>query len=286
MNFVIFPMFFASSALYPLWRVREASLPLYWACMANPFTHAVELVRFALYLRFDPVSFAVVSCAARLRRARRARLRPATRHALPPGRGGMNAKVAAVLVAALALAGAAPLGADPDWPCVQRFVPRLAAAALWPGQPPGGDWRTEPEVAALVGRVAPRAVPEGEGIAAIERFAAPLDPDARRRLLPLAFAGALDETNRVRDGVVEQIRRFARRQRDLAEGVRRLEAEMRATPADAGPVRAELEQRHAFAAKSFTDAERTMRYACEAPVRLEGRLGAYARALAAALPND
>jgi len=63
MNFVIFPMFFASSALYPLWRVREASLPLYWACVANPFTHAVELVRFALYLRFDPVSFAVVLLA-------------------------------------------------------------------------------------------------------------------------------------------------------------------------------------------------------------------------------
>ena len=63
MNFVIFPMFFASSALYPLWRVREASLPLYWACMANPFTHAVELIRFALHLRFDPVSFAVVLAA-------------------------------------------------------------------------------------------------------------------------------------------------------------------------------------------------------------------------------
>jgi ABC-2 type transport system permease protein len=63
MNFVIFPMFFASSALYPLWQVREASLPLYWACMANPFTHAVELVRFALYLGFEPVSFAVVSLA-------------------------------------------------------------------------------------------------------------------------------------------------------------------------------------------------------------------------------
>ena len=29
MNFVIFPMFFASSALYPLWRVKEASLTLY-----------------------------------------------------------------------------------------------------------------------------------------------------------------------------------------------------------------------------------------------------------------
>jgi ABC-2 type transport system permease protein len=29
MNFVIFPMFFASSALYPLWRIRESSPLLY-----------------------------------------------------------------------------------------------------------------------------------------------------------------------------------------------------------------------------------------------------------------
>jgi len=49
MNFVIFPMFFASSALYPLWRMRESSLTLYHICAWNPFSHAVELVRFALY---------------------------------------------------------------------------------------------------------------------------------------------------------------------------------------------------------------------------------------------
>ena len=61
MNFVIFPMFFASSALYPLWRLREASEPLYLICLANPFTHAVEFVRHALYGAFEPVSFAVVT---------------------------------------------------------------------------------------------------------------------------------------------------------------------------------------------------------------------------------
>jgi ABC-2 type transport system permease protein len=60
MNFVIFPMFFASSALYPLWRVQEASLGLYYLCLVNPFTHAVELVRFALYGQFNAVSAAVV----------------------------------------------------------------------------------------------------------------------------------------------------------------------------------------------------------------------------------
>ena len=60
MNFAIFPMFFASSALYPLWRMRESSETLYWICLVNPFTHAVELVRFALYLRFEPTSCCVV----------------------------------------------------------------------------------------------------------------------------------------------------------------------------------------------------------------------------------
>ena len=44
MNFVIFPMFFASSALYPLWRVQEGSPMLYYVCQFNPFTHAVELI--------------------------------------------------------------------------------------------------------------------------------------------------------------------------------------------------------------------------------------------------
>src|SRR5579862_9238143 len=38
MNFVIFPIFFASSALYPLWRVKESSLTLYWICQVNPFS--------------------------------------------------------------------------------------------------------------------------------------------------------------------------------------------------------------------------------------------------------
>jgi ABC-2 type transport system permease protein len=60
MNFVIFPMFFTSSALYPLWRVAEASPPLYWICQINPFTHAVELIRYALYDKVNVVSALVV----------------------------------------------------------------------------------------------------------------------------------------------------------------------------------------------------------------------------------
>lgn len=53
MNFVIFPMFFLSSALYPLWKMAESSELLHDICAANPFTHAVELIRFALYAEFN-----------------------------------------------------------------------------------------------------------------------------------------------------------------------------------------------------------------------------------------
>lgn len=61
MNFVIFPMFFASSALYPLWRVQQSSELLYAICTWNPFTHAVELIRFALYGQIEWNALAVVS---------------------------------------------------------------------------------------------------------------------------------------------------------------------------------------------------------------------------------
>jgi ABC-2 type transport system permease protein len=61
MNFVIFPMFFASSALNPLWRVKESSLWLYRIYSANPFTHAVELIRFSMYGKFNALSAAVVA---------------------------------------------------------------------------------------------------------------------------------------------------------------------------------------------------------------------------------
>jgi ABC-2 type transport system permease protein len=54
MNFVIFPMYFLSTALYPLWKLEESGATWVWrAAQFNPFTHAVEWIRFALYAK-DP----------------------------------------------------------------------------------------------------------------------------------------------------------------------------------------------------------------------------------------
>ncbi|MBA4285688.1 MAG: multidrug ABC transporter permease [Xanthomonadaceae bacterium] len=62
MNFVIFPMFFMSSALYPLWKLKESGADwLYWVASVNPFTHMVELTRFAMYEQINTTSLAVVA---------------------------------------------------------------------------------------------------------------------------------------------------------------------------------------------------------------------------------
>lgn len=61
MNFVIFPMFFISPALYPLWKLEEAGA--WWLlklAQFNPFSHAVEAIRFAMYGQFNGTAWAVV----------------------------------------------------------------------------------------------------------------------------------------------------------------------------------------------------------------------------------
>jgi ABC-2 type transport system permease protein len=61
MNFVIFPMFFISPSLFPIWFFQEVGSDfLYWAASVNPFTHAMELIRFTVYGESNPTSLWVV----------------------------------------------------------------------------------------------------------------------------------------------------------------------------------------------------------------------------------
>lgn len=85
MNFVIFPMFFLSSALYPLWKMQESSELLYRICAVNPFTHGVELIRFALYFEVNFAALGWVVLASLL-------LMAAAAWGYDPARGLMKRK--------------------------------------------------------------------------------------------------------------------------------------------------------------------------------------------------
>jgi len=86
MNFVIFPMFFASSALYPLWRVQEGSPWLATVCRLNPFTYSVELIRFAFYEQVIGWRSQLCGMHGGVPRRRSDRLRSGAWHADAPGR--------------------------------------------------------------------------------------------------------------------------------------------------------------------------------------------------------
>jgi hypothetical protein len=177
-------------------------------------------------------------------------------------------------------------GQDPDWPCQQRLMPTLGGGALWSGPPLDrvGDWRSEAAVAELVGRIAPRNVSTEAGVAAIGAFADQLPAAAdKRRLMTLVFAGLLDETNRERGEIIARLKALGRRQHELADIASRAGEALREIPVDAtgdaAAQRSDLEQRFTFVTQAFENTQRTMRYACEAPVRLEARLGRYAQAV-------
>ncbi|MBJ58081.1 MAG: multidrug ABC transporter permease [Rickettsiales bacterium] len=60
MNFVIFPMFFISSALYPLWRLIDNDAILVWyLAKINPFTYGVEMIRAASLGKFYLQGFSI-----------------------------------------------------------------------------------------------------------------------------------------------------------------------------------------------------------------------------------
>ena len=163
-------------------------------------------------------------------------------------------------------------------------MPHLSSAAYWSGPPLEGlgDWSTDPQVADLVRRLAPRRVSTQEGLSQIAAFAQSLPGDRPRRLA-LAFQGLLGETDRERGALIDQLKQIGRRQRELAGLVERLGAELDAIPADAAgeaaAKRVDLQQRRDFTTRNFEEIQRTIRYACETPVELDARLGAWARAL-------
>ena len=180
-------------------------------------------------------------------------------------------------------AGAAPRSEDPDWPCQQRLVPHLTPAAYWNGPvDERGNWQADPEITELVHRLAPRRVKTEEGLAAIMNFAKTTSEDRPHRLA-LAFRGLLEETDRERAGLIEQLRQMGRRQRELADLVARLGNELAAIAPDvtgeAAEKRLDLQQRHDFTVRNFEEIQRTIRYACDIPVELDARLGVWARAL-------
>lgn len=181
---------------------------------------------------------------------------------------------------AMVVGAAGPPPGDADWPCVQRLVPQITATTLWNGHERSGDWHADPRVAAVVAAAAPRGVSTAAAVARVEQFVATVAAADRPAVLPQVFAGLVDETNLQRGQLIERLRGVARRQRMMTDLTSRATNQLRALPADApADQREEVVNRRALLIREYEEIERTIRYACEAPVQMEAKLGTLAQVL-------
>jgi hypothetical protein len=193
-----------------------------------------------------------------------------------------------MLLAIAGLAAAGPAAAFdpryPDWPCVQVKVPELSVASIWAGPPIddlGSSWEQDPQLRDLVARLAARRVPLDEAEKAAADFVsgdAKAKEDKARRL----FAGVFDALNRQRSEVVHGIERLARRQREMAEKIRKESQDLRNLQDAGGTDAAKVDQlanQVQWDTRIFEDQRKTVSYVCEVPVIIERRLGALTRAI-------
>ncbi len=202
-------------------------------------------------------------------------------------------------LAVIALAGAvllfrgaawAAVSEDPDWPCVQRLMPEISAATVWNG-PPINDarraWRETRPVRDLVVRIADRRMTPEEAERDIAAFVKTLKSEEKNPTLTLLFAGVWETLNDRRRAMIEKIKEFARQQRARAERIEQKLLDFDRISADtsaAGRARTEeFSQDLAMEVRIFEDREKSIRYLCDLPVKVEGTLGALARVISAQL---
>jgi hypothetical protein len=192
-------------------------------------------------------------------------------------------------VALLAIAASIELSvaADPrfpDWPCAQAKVPEISLAAVWAGPPLGEaeeNWKNDPNVTAVVEKVAARRLPLDEAQKAISEFlSAPgIDKAAAGKRL---FAGLFEQLNAERSSVMGGLERVTRKQRQAAEKVRTdtlaLQALQDATPPDQ-PKIDELGNQLVWETRIFEDRRRVVKFVCDVPTSIDQRLFALARTI-------
>jgi hypothetical protein len=177
-------------------------------------------------------------------------------------------------------------GDDPDWPCIQRKVPELSIGQIWTGAdlpPESSEWSQDDAVSALVTELSARRVPLPDAEQKIREFASGLPREQRQRRMMMLVEGLFERMNQERSHVISGIARYAARQRELAEALRREASsvdDLRAKP-DVEP--GELAMRNdrlVFETRVFQERAQSLTYVCEVPTLIEQRLYALVQTIA------
>ncbi len=189
-----------------------------------------------------------------------------------------------LLVAAFAVPGPVRAqfqipGQDPNWPCAQRLVTDLSPGSYWNGGVPSHTaWRDDETLFTLVTEIVDRDTPDDEALGKLRAYVAAIPADKRGVALPGGLWGRGGEPHDQRSLLIQRLEQLGARQRGMGEAIARLSTRIDAMAA-ADPSRGEVTDQRDFDVRAFSETQRTMRYACEAPANMERRLGEFAGVL-------
>ena len=197
--------------------------------------------------------------------------------------------VLSVVVASAMLVPAQAYEPKKDWPCVQVKVPELSPAMMWAGPEltgPSAEWRKSPKAGTTARKLIIRRYSEEQVAQFIAAFAKQLSRDERQVEMTRLFAASFNLVAAERRDIIAGIERFTKRQRQLADNVRKTRAELEASLKHQDPSeqqlaeRREIEERLNWQTRIFDDREKSTRFVCEVPTLLEKRLFLIAREIA------
>ena len=191
---------------------------------------------------------------------------------------GTNTLVALLLALVHVTPAHAAGGNDPDWPCVQRKVPELSVGQVWNGpQIPeaASRWADDEKIKDLVDDLAARRNPLDVAQKQVVEYATTLPRDSANDKLFQVFQGVFDTLNREREQVISGIARYAGRQREMAEDLRKEASALDAMRTKPGADPEEIDRRNerlTWETRIFEERVQSLTYVCEVPTIIEQRL--------------
>lgn len=180
---------------------------------------------------------------------------------------------------------------DPEWPCIQVFVPEVMLAVQWPNileESEVGLWKEDPAIAKLAGQLG-----EIDEFTDVEReiigeFAESVPEADRTAVLNKLADGVVAVTNKRRSLFMKGIKKYTRQQisisRQLEEKLN-LVADLEKKTDDASVAQlAELEENLHWHQRVYDQREQSIIALCERPVEIEEHLSGVMREIASYLP--
>lgn len=211
---------------------------------------------------------------------------------IQPGKTGLTTILLAFSVCLSLLAS--PVRAqdvDPEWPCIQRLVPVISPAIMWPV--PVEDeqmtaWKADDEVRPLARRLGDLAAFTDSERAAIEQFAAAQDASRLEERLTLLAAGVVDTTNDIRQRYIEGIKRYTRQQiaisRQIQDSLNQLSILGDRDDQQAREEQRTIKETLHWHERVYDQRESAIQSLCEEPVELEELLSEVLREATYYLP--